>query len=402
MRVGFSEEPITPPRPEGHALAGYIARRGKSTGVHDDIFVRATALEGERLVLALSFDLLGVDEEMRSDVERLARRVYGGCTIVAAATHTHSAPASLFRSPLLTFCEESFDPDYYSHFMGVVEKALEEAEPSARGSAFLCESRVVGVATDRNDPGRLSTLKARTLVFDAGSWRAAVVNVGLHPTVLGPDNLLISADLVGYALARLRARGGFRHAVFFNGAAGNVSTRFTRRSQTFSEAERLGFLLADQLAAPLRCRRVSLEGVEAKRVDLELDLEDPREKISAATGVESRAQPRDALREGVLLLERFSECAGYPKRAAARVTLLRLGELAVLALPFEVDTHLLEELEAEARESGLEDLLLFSYADGYLGYLPGPVGGLTYEKLAQLVKDESYERLRSSLLQLLR
>src|SRR5437762_3386288 len=57
---------------------------------------------------------------------------------------------------------------------------------------------------------------------DRGQTRAVLMNYACHPTVLGPDNLLASADFPGAAIDRIEAaRGAF--ALFVNGAEGDVS-----------------------------------------------------------------------------------------------------------------------------------------------------------------------------------
>jgi len=401
LRILFHEKPITPPNPIGHPLAGYIARSGKSQGVHDDIFARLLALDSEEALVALSLDLLGVDWQIYSDVARIAERTYGGSLLIVSATHTHSAPATLFRSPLLTFCEECFDEDYYAHFLSVVEELFTETHAVKPVSLHLCRSSVRGVATDRNDPAKHQVLSAYSLVFTYGGSRTLLFNVGVHPTVLGPENLLISSDLVGYAVQRLKSKG-FEEVLFFNGAAGNISTRFTRRSQSFEEARRLGYLLADQLeASPGNCKALALDDAASRQERLDVELEDPRRILSRYKPSERGGRVGESLNEGLLLLERFSKCPNYPSRETALLQAIRLGDAAIVAVPFELHTDIYGELARAAEEHGIKDLLVFSYSNGYLGYLSSTVGEVTYERLSQLISDRAFAEVKSTLTRML-
>jgi neutral ceramidase len=124
VQVGFGEEVITPPNPVGHVLAGYITRRGVSKGVHDDIYVRVLFIEAERPLAIASLDLLAVDERIVEDLRRISQGALGAALTVVAATHTHSAPATLFSNPLLTYGSETFREDYYQFILDQIMPSL--------------------------------------------------------------------------------------------------------------------------------------------------------------------------------------------------------------------------------------------------------------------------------------
>ena len=68
-------------------------------------------------------------------------------------------------------------------------------------------------------------------------------NFPCHPTVLGPDNLLASADFT----AGIENLLGDDMAVFLNGAAGDISTRFTRQESSFNECTRMAQIAAKHI-----------------------------------------------------------------------------------------------------------------------------------------------------------
>ena len=75
-----------------------------------------------------------------------------------------------------------------------------------------------------------------------------LANFGTHPTIAPPDNCLISGDLIGSTRKTVKELLG-SHTKFFytTGAAGDVSTRFTRKESTFKEVERMGRMLGSEI-----------------------------------------------------------------------------------------------------------------------------------------------------------
>ena len=218
---------VTPPI--GFPLGGYMLRTGVSTGTLDPILARLLLLtSGDDALLLISLDWVHIDGRWAGDVRRAVETETGigvNRTIITA-THTHSGPG-VFRSFIT---EADGEPAY----LAVVSERIVETAGTLMAAArdvtpLFGSTKVTGIGTHRNDPGlavddELSVLTLR------GTDTAAVGRViayGCHPTLLGPDNLLFSADWVGRGLAALdRQRGGV--SVFINGAAGDVSTRFTR------------------------------------------------------------------------------------------------------------------------------------------------------------------------------
>ena len=62
LEAGFGKVCISPPI--GAPLAGFAAREGVSSGIHDDLFARSLVLSDEKLAFALvSVDLLALPIE---------------------------------------------------------------------------------------------------------------------------------------------------------------------------------------------------------------------------------------------------------------------------------------------------------------------------------------------------
>ncbi|MEM4762024.1 MAG: neutral/alkaline non-lysosomal ceramidase N-terminal domain-containing protein [Thermofilum sp.] len=404
LRLGYSQVVITPSEPAGHVLAGYVRRKSRSTGVHDDIKAGVLTLEGGEAAALVTLDLLGVDEKLYSELYRLAERILGRALLMVAGSHTHSAPASAFTSPLLTFGEEAFREEYFSELLAAVEQGLLQAtEASSPASLAVAEAPVKGVATDRVNPSGKIDDTATLIIFRKPSGeRCALLHFAVHPTVLGPDNLLISRDLVGYAVDEIARQLGLDTCFFANGAAANVSTRFTRRAQSFEEAERLGKLLARQVvSAAGTLSWVSCSSLHARSAACEVRLVNPREKLEEALSSRSmegaHGRVRESVVEGFELLEKLAGAGNLPRAGEARVVGLRLGDnLDLVFLPFEIPSDFALELK---RSRGRRRLVV-SYANGYYGYL-APRGAQGYESLFELTRPEDKERIFETVRKLL-
>ena len=395
---------ITPPDPRGHPLAGYIARKELSRGVHDDIFIRVLLLEAEESLAVASLDLLAVDERIVDDLRKISHRILGNAFTLVAATHTHSSPATLFSNPLLTYGSKVFREDYYEFFLERAERAFEEASSMDPASLSLHLTPVEGVVTDRNDPRRPVDNIARILSFKTPTKRVLLLNYGVHPTVLGPRNTYISPDFVGYAVRRIREKIGVGGVVFVNSAAANVSTRYTRKAQSYEEAERLGARLAEQVLKALseEGEELFIESIHFEAHVFPVEYEDPRMKLLKLSGslpslvARSRGRRARTLVESLMamaLLASMQGKADLPKESRIEIDWVTMGNsLGILALPFEVHTDLARRFESKALLSGVKHFLLFSYANGYHGYL-APEDELSYEKLAQLISADSYRNL---------
>jgi len=243
------------PVPPGTPLAGYAARVGTATGTLDQLTVSALALaaEGERLTL-IAADLVAVDAGLATAVAGLLGGGNGeggpGGPLWLCASHTHAGPAGIVPR-LHPSQPDQTDPALRHRFA----RACAEAASRAWGSAVPASLRVgradaPGLAANRNDPAGPRDEAVTTLAAVDGSGRPVAVAVlfACHPTVLGAENLAVSADFPGAlrrALgARLAAGGEPPVVLFVNGAAGDVSTRFTRRAQDAAEVERIGTALA--------------------------------------------------------------------------------------------------------------------------------------------------------------
>lgn len=362
MRLGAAVIDIDVPA--GTRFGGFWQERPEAaTGTHDPLQCQALVAEGEGGAAAiLSLDLQLIS---RTAVREIARRLASDPgiapeAVLVHATHDHAAPGG--------DSEEAFVEGVGDRFVDaalaetIVARATEAARAAWRRRAparlRLATGAIAGIGRFRSDAGAPARAPAALLegVGADGRVRVVVAWYGCHASVLGPDNRLFSADHPGVVRARLRAAYPGADALYLNAPAADVSTRNTRRAQTFAEMERLGGLLADELLA-LRpaARVVAGEGVRAQRREIALPL------TPAGEGGERAERLRHALP---------LPGGGVPFACQA----LRLGDLLVVGLEAEIGFDLGQEILAAARRDGLAALIV-APAGGSVGNLPSAVFG---------------------------
>jgi hypothetical protein len=188
--------------------------------------------------------------------------------------------------------------------------------------------------------------------------------------------------------------------LYVNGAAGDVSTRFTRHAQDFAEVERVGLGLADAaMEALARARPLSdslrfagREVVLSARTESD-HVEGRRSDTAPSTEPTSDATRRlDVTKtQGTILLQRLLGAGPGAIRTSFELHAWAVGELALVAVPGE----LFASLGASAVAASQSPALVLGYANGYVGYLADraayEIG--TYEALASPYAPGAGERV---------
>jgi len=251
VKVGAASVDITPPL--GMQLEGYEVRVGGASGVHDRLHARALVVEGAggTTVALVVADLIQVDARLQGLIAAEVREQTGITRdrLQLAGTHTHSGPRLL---------EPSEAERTIGHAIaGAVARAWGERREAV---AAVGIGRVDGIGANRRPNGGPVDDRVTVTRFDdiAGQPIATHVNYGCHPTTLGPNNLLYSADYPG-VLCRLvdEALGGV--TMFSTGPQGDVNPGGYSPEgsmvgvvvpwRTFESAERYGRILADCVTA---------------------------------------------------------------------------------------------------------------------------------------------------------
>ncbi|MGC9529331.1 MAG: neutral/alkaline non-lysosomal ceramidase N-terminal domain-containing protein [Candidatus Bipolaricaulaceae bacterium] len=416
MRAGIAKADITPEGPV--PMAGYVARRGWSVGVHDRLWVRCFTFHGrsqDGAVVVL--DLLGLSQQWASAVQRRVAEAAGvpAENVLVACTHTHAGPTGLDGSPYAPqhppFPIARLPEEFLAKAEGCARQAAQTAFAAQLG---VGSCPVTGIGGHRTEPHlAVDQTLWLTVVAEAGTAKAVLACFPCHSTVLGADNRFLSGDLLGAAAAGVeRSLGRDAVAAFVVGAAGDISTRFLRREQTFAEVDRLGNVLT-QAAVNLADLTPLMEdppvAFQRRRLWLPVKaLPSEREAVGCVDRLRrQRARmvragaPHGQLRvvqtrlEGAELLLASIRQAQSREGISAEVAAARLGAGLVAGVPGEPFN------EVGRRLNGLSDgrfqVAVAGQVGGNLGYFPtrDAVESGWYEDLGSPFDHRATELVRS-------
>ncbi len=396
-------------------------RSGVSRYVHDPLHVRAVALEnGEgRAVIAL-IDAIGYGRERADEAKALVAEKTGWKPeeMLVCATHTHTAPKGGDTSPGRIAYEEL-------RFQGIVQaltRAIESLEPAKVGFASDEESTEVRnrrwhLKPGTMDPNPLGNLdKVRTngprdkllkpagpidpelCVVDVRTRRGRplglVANWALHyvggvPKVTEENGKIVgmaSADYFGEFARVMPFRvGGTKPpenfvAMMSNGASGDINNlpfQIIRAPRAPFEQIRIVAAKAADTAwrAVKKIKDYEDNPVVAMRqreVDLKYRVPTPVDVETARRLMGLPRKEREAINKrttSVASRTIIHADPTSPKSEPVIIQAVRIGEQAIVTMPFEVLVEI--GLEIKAR-SPFPHTFLIELANGGYGYLPPP------------------------------
>lgn len=378
LRVGVSQVDITPPT--GLAMTGYIARLGNAMGTHDPLYAKALIFDdGQHRAAFISCDVLAFDRHFVAATRAAIERQTGfpGANVLIACTHTHSGPATIF----LRDCGEvdrMWMKELRRRLVAVFAAALDNRQPARVGFG---RGHLAGRSQNRRQPGDVMDPEVGVLRVDRADGRplAVALNFTCHPTILGPDNLLYSADYPGYTTRQIEAATG-APVLFLTGAIGDVGPV---QVGGYTDAEALGGAVADAALAVLlqiECQVAARVAVASETLELPLlPLPSLREVEQAARASHAHLQAAEAAGEAIparihraMLGWAEDTLAGLrlnrlARTVAAEVQMIGVGDVWLAGIPGELFVEL-----GLAIKRGLHPRPAFicGYANDDIGYLP--------------------------------
>lgn len=411
MKVGAAKVDITPPL--GMQLEGFEVRVDGASGIHDPLHARALVAEGAdgTTVALVVADLIQIDARLQDLVADEVREKTGipRERLQLAGTHTHSGPRLL---------EPSEAERTIGHAIaGAVARAWEDRREAV---AAVGIGRVEGIGANRRPNGGPVDDRVTVTRFDGVDGRpiATHASYGCHPTTLGPNNLLYSADFPG-VLCRLVDESVGGVTIFSTGPQGDVNPGGYSPEgsmvgvvvpwRTFESAERYGRILADCVlavrdgVAPVPSGRVwgDSQIVELRRKRLP-DLAVARAAASTARASEQAVRKADLTADATYhalvaaaYAELIADQAADPDRdgpVRVRASALAFGPLLHVGVQGELFVALGQRIRAAL---GDETTCVAALCDGTVGYIPTAdafsVGG--YEPNASVLQSGEGERL---------
>ena len=418
MKIGTARVDITPPL--GCLMDGFEARTTGATGVHDPLHARVIVAEGaDGTTIALVVaELLQIDQGVQ---DLVAGRVAESTGIARerlqlVGTHTHSGPVAAPGSPIERMIADR------------IGNAVTEAFSSRREATIAVGfGTVTGIGANRRPAGGPVDDRVTVVRFDdeGGQPLATLVNYGCHPTTLGPNNTLYSADYPGVLCRELEHTiGGL--VVFTTGPQGDVNPGGYSPEgsmvgvvvpwRTFESAEKYGRALAETALAvhnglqPSAAHRVwgASEVVELARKPLPDPAEARRAAdlaIVAAAAVREVDLSADATYHALVaaayadLVAGQAAAPGSDGPVGVRISGLGFGPFVHVGVQGELFVALGQRIRAALGEG---TTCIAALCDGTVGYIPTAEayaeGG--YEPNASVLRSGEGEKLAEKVIAL--
>ena len=361
-------------------LGGYGPFRGRrNIGVRDPLWCRVlTFNDGARRNMIVVSDMISSGQLhcrlLRMELAELFA-MYPE-SIMFVATHTHSGAC-------VSSCDIGYGephPEFLDNWRRTVKKTAAEAirnEEPCRALAGKAPIRKP-LGTRRTTSGDKHTdpeIRFVKMVRADGSVKALLHNHAMHGVVFGPQ-LLVSADWMGDANAKIKKRGLAEIPCFLYGTAGDINVIWTHRKpeERHLNLDWIGTSYVDDLEAAL----ADAEEIELGPCRAALNaVEFPTEEVDAKQYRETAEKlltklpsPHEKLLN--FIHDRMIEMAvlaekGHDFRIIRDLQVLKMGDLTVAAVPGEPFLAVGEEIRAKAKA---KFPLAVSVANGDAGYYP--------------------------------
>jgi hypothetical protein len=338
-------------------LAGYGNRKGKpATGVHDDLFVKAVALQvGERVGVMVGADALIIPAEVSETAARQVAREFKLAReqLYLSATHTHASLGGWGEGPVAEAFAGGFQPGIRAWFADRIVAAVREAMGDLKPAAFghgrftareFVRNRLVG------DLGRVDPEFTYAVVKQKDGKVAVLGSYAAHATVLSSDLMEFSGDWPGcWQQAVEQATGGV--AVFLAGGMGSHSP--VPGDRGFAGAQRMGQALAARLLAHLPATPLT------NRIAFGI------------VGVDVALPPANVRVTDGLRLRPWVARRLLGAREQAFLQVFRVADLLWMSAPCDFSGELALDLKDGLRARGA-DAAITSFNGDYVGYvIPG-------------------------------
>ncbi len=409
FRAGAATSNITPRL--GISVNGGMADR-TAVHVHDELHARCLVLDDGRTRLAIvTVDSCVVPRDVFDAAKRLIQKEakLPADHVLMAATHTHYAPtvANVFQSK----ADETYKAFLARRIADGVRRAITNLAPARIGWAVGSEPNQVfnrrwhlkpgtmppNPFGSRDDKVRMNPgVENPNLVRPAGPIDpevpvvalqspdgrplALLANYSLHYVGGCPGNHL-SADYYGFFADRMqellkadRLDPPFV-AMMSNGTSGDINNINFRKRQPrqppYGQMRLVAGAVAD--AAFRACRgiryrdRVALD-VRQRKIALGVRRPSPDE-VAKAQAILAKAKGRPLRGLTEIYANETVHLAKFPPTVEVILQTMRIGDLAICAIPCEVFVEIGLELK---RRSPFKPTFTIELANGYNGYLPTP------------------------------
>lgn len=443
FRAGAAVGNITPPL--GEPIVGGW-QPIPATHVHDQLYARCLVLDdgATQLVIVLC-DNVGIPREVFDEAKRQLHEAteIPIPNMLMASTHTHSATTARGASKVLSQDTLSAYQSFVARRISdAVRCALNQLQPARIGWGsvdersevfnrrwFVTDSSLAanpfgGVDQVRMNPPRGSAALLRqagpvdpeisfvSVQSHDGTPIALLANYSLH-YVGGVPRGEISADYFGYFARDIKQLLGGEDVsppfvgMLSNGTSGDVNNidfreKNPKRYGAYEKMQEVARKVAERVASA----HADIEfhewvALSAATTELRLAVRKPTPEMLDYLSGAKDADNAERHRREAIYAERIARILEAPETIDVPLQAVRIGDLAIAAIPFEVFTEIGLELKDKAP---FTDSFTIELANGSFGYLPTPgqhrLGGYETWLGTNFVQKDASELIVRELLRL--
>lgn len=417
MKFSILKEEITPHIPV--LQGGFADRTHKSEGVHDMPYVSVVLIQANKTVVIIALDLLFGDRSFANGIKRVISEKYNLMKdeIIINYSHTHSvvgvtgedeedksSRAYSINADEFQWGKDKKDVDFtedIKYFNIIKTKIIDMIDRGMQnlidGEAYICKGRSkFGVS--RRYPYEGEILWRPNFSEDAidtdlflikftdknGNLRGLIYNYACHPTTLGPDNYLISADYPGVVRKYLEYQNPGMVPVFLQGCGADIKPYITAdngrfKSCNFDELETAGKFLANEIQALINetdeNEKDTIKGSKWRRINFNIKTESAEVKLYTETWdtqkweylLNDPKEPeyRKASVKKILLDMKEGKVKNY---LPYYISLFRFDDrTSIIALECEIVTDIGKNIK---KILGNEDAIVLGYSNSIVCYIP--------------------------------
>ncbi len=381
MEYSFTKIDIRSPFPT--TQCGHSCQTEKLFEYHDPLYARVSSFRDDDLwIIHYSFDLLAFDLEHRDLLEEKLREHYQDdrIRVITSATHTHYANS--VRDPEYVnylfelLCQETPKMEY---------RPIQDVTSSYQRlhTTSIGKSRISGYETNNENLCLVRFFEKENNFF-------SIIYYNCHPTILQANVPYFSAEYPGYVLRRLEETYPDTDFTFFQGAAGDISSRFVRDGQDYEALMKLGDRLYEDILSLMKedVQKKPLQ-LNYKEVPIDYDHEFRPIDLSKIRSDLSERE-KETIRLGQIeraKLEKTANLIFGKLIEKALIVSLDTGSVKIIFFPNEIFSYYMDHLD-------LDREMLVSYSNGYGPYvLPIDFPFITYEMFTDTLTKETKEKI---------
>lgn len=421
MKAGFSKFEI--PGNKSFSLAGYADRSLGNLGVNDPVEFNVAYLETEdRSLIICSGDVVGINYKLTNNIRKKISEKFNiseEC-IMINATHTHSSYAYTRADKESPLQKIVMDPDLsdqeYEAF-DTMQELLYEAIQAAKENILeanisYINTKIEGLGLNRNNKDKyydnnLHILKIENNEFDL---IGLIITATCHPTILNSASHLVSSDYPGYIRKNLESKYASLNCVFLQGPAGEVSTRYTRKSQDISEVERMGKLVSDKVLELINNKGIEIKNFKVDSPEIiffrkvyETDeiinkrIDSYQSDLDEAKVIQTENERKLEVKlQGARINKYFKDNIKFDS-LKSNLQIVDFGDVKMIGIPGEPFGNLTKQIYKIFGEN----TIIVGYSNDYVGYILGKseLNSDIYEKEMMVIDENSEELILNKLKQ---